>query len=117
MVALLPDTHRDRRGQGPGQGAFESVDRGHGFIQQHRIPQPVHAPVVGHFPSEGKAQWNPPARGGDMVASALQKGTRGAEADRRAVRTEITNDLARLAHHGNAFKGTELGLQGRGTVP
>ena len=117
MVALLPDTHRDRRGQGPGQGTFESVDRGHGFIQQHGIPQPVHAPVVGHFPCEGKAQRNPPARGGDMVAAALQEGSRGAQANRRAGRTEITHDLTRFAHHGKAFKGTDLRLQGRGTVP
>ena len=52
-----------------------------------------------------------------MVASALQEGSRSAEADGRAVRTEIAHDLACFAHHGKAFKDTELGLQGRGTVP
>ena len=52
-----------------------------------------------------------------MVASALQEGSRGAEADRRAGRTEVAHDLACFAHHSNAFKGTDLGLQGRGTVP
>ena len=52
-----------------------------------------------------------------MVAAALQEGSRGAEPNGRAGRTEIARDLTGLAHDGNAFKGAALRLKAQGAIP